>query len=60
MFPLIIIAAIFIVVIYRYAFRPTIRFFWKIIWGLIRFAIKVLLIGSAIILVMLQVVAPGI
>ena len=60
MLPLIIIAAIFIVVIYRYTFRPTIRIFWKIIWGLIRFAIKVLLIGSAIILVMLQVVAPGI
>ena len=60
MFILIIIVAIFTVGIYRYAFRPIVWISWKIIWSLIRFAIKVLIISVAIIIVIYQAVAPGI
>jgi hypothetical protein len=59
MLTLAIIAAIFTVVIYKYAFRPIIWIAWNITWSLIKFAIKVLIIGAAIIVVIYQAAAPG-
>lgn len=59
MLMVIIIAAIFTVVIYRFAFRPIIWITWKITWSLIKFAIKVLIIGAAIIVVIYQAAVSG-
>lgn len=60
MFILIIIMLIFTATIYRYIFKPILWVSWKIMWDIIRFAIKALIIGVAIVLVVFQVMAPGV
>ena len=59
MFIVIIILLIIITILYRHVFRPVLWVSWKIMWNIIRFAIKVLIIGAAIAFVIFQTVAPG-